>query len=230
MVGEIIVEAIAFVALLIVAFVFGQKRVRLVDRLHVDEDEFIIAPPRRDKYHAKAARELNSKFKEHNRTADIETETLICLPSETSLGILAAIEAFVMALILAFNHFDGISQFMIGEKIYGNDRLFEGNIGAILVLLFAILAFGVLFYNIAENAMKARAFKKGELRAKKRRTVRFVQALGIDEIGARLKWAVAEEIEESKIRRAQKHRKQVVVRKAQPSNNNIIKLPTAINN
>ena len=229
MVGEIIVEAIALVALLIVAFVFGQKRVRLIDRQHVNEDEFIIAPPRRDKIYNGAARELNEKFRKYNHAANIETETLICLPSETAAGFFALIESVAFAFVLAWHHFDGISQFMIGEKIYSEDRLFEGNIGAIIVLILVIVVFWFLFDRIIINAAKARAERIGENRARKHRTVRFVQAYSIDEIATRIKWAVVEEIEERKVRRAANRRQQVAARKQQ-TKNNIVKLPTAVNN
>ena len=230
MVGEIIVEAIALVALLIVAFVFGQKRVRLIDRQHANEDEFVIAPPRRDRNSTAAARELNEKFRKYNRTANIETETLICLPSETAAGFFAAIEAFAFTFLLAFHHFDGISQFMIGQIVYNEDRLFEGNIGALFVLLLVAAIFGILFDRIIINAAKARAERIGENRAKKHRTVRFVQAYSIDEIATRIKWAVVEEIEERKVRRAANRRQQVTARRHQSKSNNVIQLSRAVNN
>ena len=229
MLGEIICEAVALAALLVVAYVFGRKKVRLIDRQYLNESDYVIAPPRRDKIYTEAARNLNAKYRKHNQMARTETESLIALPSTSICGFFAFIEGAIFTVLVGFNHFRGISQFMIGERIYDEERLFTGDVGALIVLMIIAIAVSFMFDKVIMESAKTRADEIGRSRARKGRTVRFVQCYSVDELAGRIKWAIVDSIEQGKIERAQKKRKKIASKQQPVYRGNVIQLPKCAN-
>ena len=196
MLREIVVEAIILVALSFVAYLVGWRKVRLIDRPIIDEDDYIIAPPRRKTKRVKHARELHGKFVRRNRCMEVESESLIVLPSISFNWIVGIIVAGVMAFMLFKNHFYGIAQMFVApsdhDMFWDYYFAFMGIVG-LCAFIAAWIAECVI-----PNAAKSHAVEIANARMRKGRTARFAQDLSLDEIAIAAKWAAEEEIAEKR--------------------------------
>ncbi len=218
MLFELLTDVTALFAITLIAHIIGYRKVYLMDRPEpICDEDYLIAPPRRNSDCVKQAKELSRRYARRNARARIETESLIVLPSTTLAWTVGIIEAVAFTALFWTNHFHGIVQFLIGERIYSSDMLFDMEF-ATAVFLMPIICLAIAAW-IAEavipRAAKAHASAIADKRLRKGRTARFAQDLSVGEIAVVAKWAAQEEIAEKREawaeRRSQKQLKAEII-------------------
>lgn len=197
---EIIFEAVILLVMVAAAHILGWKSVKLEEAPVREDENFLIAPPRRKAGHTKHARELRGKFSRRNRNAAVQSETIIVLPAVSRNWLIGLIVGAVMGILFTRNHFYGIAQTMVAPADHDMFYDYWFALMGIWFVAFVIAAWVAEW--VVPNAAKARALKAGEARLKKGRTARFAQELSLDEIAIAARWYVAEQSEERKQRAA----------------------------
>ena len=225
---EILMDVVALLAITLIAYVIGYRKVYLMDRPEpINPNDYIYTPPRRNSDCVKQAKELSRRYARRNARARIETESLIVLPSTTLAWTVGIVEAVAFTALFWMNHFHGIVQFFIGAKVYSADTLFDMEF-ATAIFLMPIICLAIVAWiaeGVIPHAAKAHASTIADNRLRKGRTARFAQDLSVSEIAAIAKWATQEEIAEKREawaeRRSQKQLKAEIVQ--------FPKLPMAVN-
>ncbi|MBO4855613.1 hypothetical protein J5500_04390 [Candidatus Saccharibacteria bacterium] len=192
------------------AHVIGWKKVKLIDRHRAEDKDYLIDPPRRRSSCVKDARELARKFRVRNMYAEVETETVIVLPSKSLAWTIGIIAGTIMTVLLLYNHIDGMIESMItrdSEYLYGVFFAIGGT--AVLGMMLA----DWIAETIIPNAAKQHALEMANSRRRKGRTVRFAQGFSLNEIADIARWAVEEELAEKRAARdKRRNRKQLKAR------------------
>ena len=197
MILEIAIEMCVFVACMVAAYVFGWRRVHLIDRPIVDDD-FIIAPPKRKKNRTAIARKLRRQYKRRNARAEIDSESIIVLPSVSESWTVGVVLSCIVGALVDHNHFRGIVKWLEALADHDIDQNILFASLAICALCVAIAAFMAVI--VIPHASMEHAHAIARNRLKKGRTARFAQNLSIDEVFAIVKWAAKEEVAERRER------------------------------
>ena len=186
-----------FVACMVAAYIFGWRRVHLIDRPIVDDD-YIIAPPKRKRNRTAIARKLRRQYKRRNARMKIDSESIIVLPSVSESWSVGIGLSCIIGVLVNHNHFRGIVQWLEAPADHDIawDILFASL--AICALCVAIAAFVAVI--VIPHASMEHAHAIARNRLKKGRTARFAQNLSIDEVLAIVKWAAREEVAERRER------------------------------
>ena len=228
MLKEIIIEAIVLAVMAIIAHNIGLRKVKLVDR-PVRRD-FIIEPPVRKEARVKHAVALRKQFVRRNKWAEVESESLIVLPSVSFNWAIGAITGIIMMVMLCVNHIDGMAE--IGRS--AEHSIFYDYMLA--VGIFFVISLGIAGWvaeKIIPDAAKARAYEIASTRTRKGRTARFVQDYSIDELPERAEWAYQERKAERAESEAERARRMAAREAARMSTNSCkvvnLHLPLAAN-
>ena len=212
MLKELIFEGILLLVMLFGAHVIGWKKVKLIDRHRAEDKNYLIDPPTRRSSCVKDARELARKFRIRNMYAEVETETVIVLPSKSLAWTIGILVGTIMTVLLLYNHIDGMIESMItrdSEYLYG--VFFAAGGTAVLGMMLA----DWIAETIIPNAAKQYALEVANNRAKKGRTVRFAQGFSLNEIADVARWAFEEERAERRLAREERRNQKQLKKMAQ---------------
>lgn len=172
MLKELLVETVVLAIMAVIAHFIGQHSVKLIDRPRVDSSARKVARVK----HAIALRE---QFKRRNKWSEIETESLISLPSVSFNWTIGTIVGTVMTVLLTVNHVNGMVE--IGRSSE-HAIIYDYIIALGIFYVIGLLIAGWIAEKVIPDAAQARARKIAHKRVLKGRSIRFYQRRSIDEL------------------------------------------------
>ena len=146
---EIIIEGALFLVTMLYLVKTSVKAVRLekFSRRLAEESEF---RPDED-----LGRQLNTKFSRQNAFRQDDGLAII-LPSATYNVVRPLVVSAVLTVLIAVNHFDGITQVGLG-KYYSIDKLMASQVATVAILFVMWMLLVLIYHTSMRMAEKARA-------------------------------------------------------------------------
>lgn len=172
MLKELLVETVVLAIMAVIAHFMGWQSVKLIDR---PRGTRVVRKAARTK-HATALRE---QFRRRNKWSEVETESLISLPSVSFNWTIGTIVGTVMTVLLTVNHVNGMVE--IGRSSE-HAIIYDYIIALGIFYVIGLLIAGWIAEKVIPDAAQARARKIAHKRVLKGRSIRFSQRRSIDEL------------------------------------------------
>lgn len=171
---ELVFETVVLAVMAVIAHFIGQHSVKLIDRPRGTRGNSLRKAAR-----TKHATALRKQFRRRNRWSEIETESLISLPSVSFNWAIGTIVGTVMTVLLTVNHVNGMVE--IGRSSE-HAIIYDYIIALGIFYVIGLLIAGWIAEKVIPDAVQARARRIAHKRVLKGRSIRFYQRRSIDEL------------------------------------------------